>query len=37
MKNDIQRVLLTEEQLDELDSVRAKFGITTGGSPRGQK
>ena len=29
--------LLTEEQLDELDSVRAKFGIPTGGRPRGQK
>ena len=29
--------LLTEEQLNELDSVRAKFGITTGGRPRGRK
>ncbi len=29
--------LLTEEQLDELDSVRARFGITTGGRPKGAK
>lgn len=28
--------LLTEAQLDELDSVRAKFGITTGGRPKGR-
>ncbi len=27
--------LLTEEQLDGLDAVRAKFGITTGGRPKG--
>lgn len=26
--------LLTEEQLSELDAVRARFGITTGGHPR---
>lgn len=29
--------LLTEEQLTELDGVRAKFGITTGGRPKGRK
>ena len=28
--------LLTEEQLTELDSVRKKFGITTGGRPKGR-
>ena len=28
--------LLSEEQLDELDTVRAKFGITTGGRPKGR-
>ncbi len=28
--------LLSEEQLNELDTVRAKFGITTGGRPKGR-
>lgn len=29
--------LLTEEQLTELDAVRQKFGITTGGRPKGRR